>query len=446
VRALLQVIADFTNFNVVTSDTVTGSVTLRLKDVPWDQALDIIMQSRGLGVRKNGNVLWIAPKDELAAKEQLDLESRKKVAELEPVRTQSFQLNYTKAQEVARGLSGQNSGGGTGGAGGSSGGGSAGGNSSTTQRILSPRGSVIFEARTNQLFVTDIPSKLEEIQALIVKIDIPVRQVLIEARIVEASDTFGRTLGVKLGAADLRGNAGGIPGYSVGAGNYVQIGSNYANLGRQLSGTAGTVNLTDTSTQLLSLPAASINGASAASLALSLFSPSANRLLNLELSALESDGKGKIISSPRVITADQSTAIIEQGEEIPYQVATSSGATSVQFRKASLKLEVTPQITPEGSVIMDLDVAKDSRGTDTTGGPAINTKHAKTQVLVENGGTVVIGGIFTQDESTAVNKVPLLGDIPYLGALFRNTSKTTNKTELLIFITPKIVTERATTR
>jgi len=445
VRALLQVIADFTNFNVVTSDTVTGSVTLRLKDVPWDQALDIIMQSRGLGVRKNGNVLWIAPKDELAAKEQLDLEARKKLAELEPVRTQAFQLNYTKAQEVARGLSGQNSGGSSGsGAGGSnanSGNSSLPGGSSATQRILSPRGSVIFETRTNQLFVTDIPSKLEEVQALIAKIDIPVRQVLIEARIVEADDTFGRNLGVKLGGADLRGIRGGIPGYSVGNGNYVQIGSNYNALNSQVT-PGGTI----ADTSVVNLPAATINGASAASLALSLFSPTANRILNLELTALEADGKGKIISSPRVITADQSTAVIEQGEEIPYQVATSSGATSVQFRKASLKLEVTPQITPEGSVIMDLDVAKDSRGTDTTGGPAINTKHAKTQVLVENGGTVVIGGIFTQTERTDVNKVPVLGDVPYLGALFRSTAKTSNKTELLIFITPKIVTERAATR
>ena len=441
VRALLQVIADFTNFNVVTSDTVTGSVTLRLKDVPWDQALDIIMQSKGLGVRKNGNVLWIAPKDELAAKEQLDLEARKKLAELEPVRTQSFQLNYTKAEEVARGLSGQRSGSSNSGGAGNNAGGSSNTGGNNSQRILSPRGSVIFETRTNQLFVTDIPSKLEEIQALIAKIDIPVRQVLIEARIVEADDKFGRNLGVKLGGADLRGIRGGIPGYSVGGGNYVQIGSNYNSLTSQLT-TGGTVS----DSSVVNLPAATLNGASAASLALSLFSPSANRILNLELTALEADNKGKIISSPRVITADQSTAIIEQGEEIPYQVATSSGATSVQFRKASLKLEVTPQITPEGSVIMDLDVAKDSRGADTTGGPAINTKHAKTQVLVENGGTVVIGGIFTQDERMDVNKVPVLGDIPYVGALFRNSAKVSNKTELLIFITPKIVTERATTR
>jgi type IV pilus assembly protein PilQ len=204
--------------------------------------------------------------------------------------------------------------------------------------------------------------------------------------------------------------------------------------------------ITVDNTQFVNLPAAGLNGSSAASLALSLFSPAANRLLNLELSALEADGKGKIISSPRVITADQGKAVIEQGEEIPYQVATTSGATSIQFKKASLKLEVTPQITPEGSVIMLLDVSKDSRGTDTAAGPAINTKHANTQVLVENGGTVVIGGIFTQEERTDVNKVPLLGDIPFVGHLFRNTSKVANKTELLIFITPKIVTERSAVR
>ena len=446
VRALLQVIADFTNFNVVTSDTVTGTVTLRLKDVPWDQALDIIMQSKGLGVRKNGNVLWIAPKDELAAKEQTELEGKKKIADLEPTRTQAFQLNYTKAEEVAKGLTGQT---------GNSGGASGGGGSATagqSQRLLSPRGSVMFETRTNQLFVTDIPSKLEEIQVLIAKIDIPVRQVLIEARIVEADDKFGRTLGVKLGASDVRGNNGGIPGYSVGGGNYVTIGGNLNSIGGQtnllLRDPANSAPLLSkfSDSNFVSLPAGALNGNSAASVALSLFSPSANRFLNLELSALEADGKGKIVSSPRVITADQSKAVIEQGEEIPYQIATSSGATSIQFKKASLRLEVTPQITPEGSVIMVLDVSKDSRGELTTAGPAINTKHAQTQVLVENGGTVVIGGIFTQDDRVDVNKVPVLGDVPYMGALFRNTTKTTNKTELLIFITPKIVTDRAAVR
>jgi type IV pilus assembly protein PilQ len=438
VRALLQVIADFTNFNVVTSDTVTGNVTLRLKDVPWDQALDIIMQAKGLGLRKSGNVLWIAPKDELAAKEKLDLESKAQIAQLEPVRTQSIQLNYTKAEEVAKGLSGQNSGGSTGG---------SGGGAQNPSRILSPRGSVIFETRTNQLFVTDIPSKLEEVQAMIAKIDIPVRQVLIEARIVEADDKFGRALGVKLGANDLRGQQGGIPGYPVGGGNYVVAGGKYNGVG--YSTLQYPVN-DFANTQFINLPANvssdSFGGANAANFALSLFSATANRFLNLELSALESDGKGKIVSSPRVITADQVKALIEQGEELPYQVATASGATSIQFRKANLKLEVTPQITPEGNVILNVDVNKDSRGTLTPQGFAINTKHVQTQVLVENGGTVVIGGIFTQDEREDVSKVPFLGDVPYLGNLFKNKSRTSIKTELLIFLTPKVVNDRATVR
>jgi len=380
-------------------------------------------------------VIWIAPKDELAAKEQVELEAKKKIAELEPLRTQSFQLNYTKAEEVAKGLTGQNT---------SQGGGS----SNTAARILSPRGSVIFETRTNQLFVSDIPSKLEEIQAMIAKIDVAVRQVLIEARIVEADDKFGRSLGVKLGASDLRGLQGGVPGWNIGGNNQATVGGNYNAVGGQ------TLQLkkddfTYNDTQFVNLPAnvSSLGGASAATFALSLFSATANRFLNLELSALEADGKGKIVSSPRVITADQIKAVIEQGEEIPYQVASSSGATSVQFKKASLKLEVTPQITPEGNVILNVDVAKDSRGEETRfAGPVINTKHVNTQVLVENGGTVVIGGIFSQNERTDVNKVPFLGDVPVVGNLFKNTVRSSNKTELLIFITPKVVTERTSAR
>lgn len=433
VRALLQVIADFTNFNVVTSDTVTGSVTLRLKDVPWDQALDIILQAKNLGMRKSGNVLWIAPKDELAAKEQVELEAKKKIADLEPLRTQAFQLNYTRAEEIAKGLTGQNTTGGTGG-------------NAQASRILSQRGSVVFETRTNQMFVTDIPSKLEDISAMIAKIDIPVRQVLIEARIVEAEDTFGRSLGVKLGASDLRGLRGGVPGWNVGGNNYATIGGNYNAIGGQTR----QMDVDDfkyNDTQFINFPAAALGGTSAANFAVSLFSATANRFLNLELSALEADGKGKIVSSPRVITADQIKAIIEQGEEIPYLVASSSGATSVQFRKASLKLEVTPQITPEGGVILSVDVAKDSRGEETRfAGPVINTKHVNTQVLVENGGTVVIGGIFTQTDRTDVSKVPVLGDVPVVGNLFKSTVKSSRKTELLVFLTPKVVTERATVR
>jgi type IV pilus assembly protein PilQ len=427
VRALLQVIADFTNFNVVTSDSVTGNVTLRLKDVPWDQALDIILQAKGLGLRKSGNVIWIAPKDELASKEKLDLESKAQIASLEPVRTQSFQLNYTKAEEVAKGLTGQSSGG------------------STASRILSPRGSVIFETRTNQLFVSDIPSKLEEVQSLISKIDIPVRQVLIEARIVIADDKFGRSLGVKLGSADLRGIRGGTPGWNIGGSSQVTVGGNMNAIGAQTGQTIAT-SVPFNDTQYVNLPANGLNNFNAATFALSLFGASSNRFLNLEISALEADGKGKVVSSPRVITADQVKALIEQGEELPYQVATSSGATSLQFRKANLKLEVTPQITPEGNVILDVDVNKDSVGRTTAAGFAIDTKHVKTQVLVENGGTVVIGGIFEQSDREDITKVPFLGDVPYLGNLFKTKTRSSNKTELLIFITPRVVSDRSAAR
>ncbi|WP_235333965.1 type IV pilus secretin PilQ [Aquabacterium sp. NJ1] len=432
VRALLQVIADFTNFNVVTSDTVTGNVTLRLKDVPWDQALDIIMQAKGLGVRKSGNVLWIAPKDEINAKEKIDLEAKAQVAALEPLRTQSFQLNYTKAEEIAKGLTGTSTG--------SSGGG-------TATRILSPRGSVIFETRTNQLFVNDIPSKLEEIQAMITKIDIPVRQVLIEARIVEANDTFGRSLGVRLGALDMRGLQGSTPGSAIGgSGGRIAVTGTYQGVGEQTLQAAATSGSYTPNTYFVNLPSTGFNGYSASSVALSLFGASANRFLNLELSALESDGKGKIVSSPRVITADQVKALIEQGTELPYQVATSSGATALAFRKANLKLEVTPQITPEGNVILDVDVNKDSVGQVTNAGYAIDTKHVQTQVLVENGGTVVIGGIFLQSENSTDTKVPFLGDLPILGHLFKSNTRSAARSELLIFLTPKVVTEKAALR
>ena len=412
VRSLLQVIADFTNFNVVTSDTVTGNLTLRLKDVPWDQALDIILQAKGLGLRKSGNVIWIAPKDELAIKEQAELEASKKKTELEPLRTQGYQLNYTKAEEVAKALVGQGSGGGGGGAG---------------SRMLSARGSVISEQRTNQLFVTDIPTKLEEIQALIAKIDIPVRQVLIEARIVEANDTFGKSLGVKLGGA-AQNLSGGLHRVAVGG---------ISGPGRG-SPTGGILD----SSPFVNLPALGQGGYDPASFAVSLFNSGATRYLNLEISALEADGKGKVVSSPRIITADQVKALISQGTKIPFQKSTSSGATSVEFIEASLKLEVTPQITPEGNVILDVQVNKDSLGTLTALGREINVKQVKTQVLVENGGTVVIGGIFEQTDQTSETKVPFLGDVPYLGNLFKTRTRDTSRTELLVFLTPRVVSER----
>ena len=420
VRSLLQVIADFTNFNIVTSDSVAGSVTLRLQDVPWDQALDIILQAKGLGLRKSGNVLWVAPKDEIAAKEKLDLESVAAVQSLEPVRTQSFQINYAKAAEIAVQLT----------AGGSGAGSSA--------RILSARGSVIAETRTNQLFVTDIPSKLDQVQQLISKIDIAVRQVLIEARIVEATDTFGKSLGVKLGGVDLRAQRGGDGGYQLSGSDRVGFGTSYGNA-VATSGAGGSV---DTLGNFVNLPAIGQNGYNPATFALSIFNAGANRFLNLEISALEADGKGKVVSSPRVVTADQVKALIEQGTELPYQVASASGATTIAFRKANLKLEVTPQITPEGNIILDLDVAKDTVGQSTAAGFAINTKHVKTQVLVENGGTVVIGGIFEEISNDSETKVPLLGDLPVIGNLFKSKGRVSNKQEMLIFITPKMITDR----
>lgn len=420
VRSLLQVIADFTNFNIVTSDSVSGSVTLRLQDVPWDQALDLILQSKGLGMRKNGNVLWIAPKDEIAAREKLELESVAALQGLEPLRTQSFQMNYTKAVDVAVQLKGVTTGSGS---------------TARSTSILSSRGSVIAEPRTNQIFVTDIASSLEQVQQLLAKIDIPVRQVLIEARIVEASDTFGKSLGVKLGGGI--NPAGGVQVLSVdGSGVNATIGSSY---------TAGSA--TTTSGNFVNLPAPALStGQAAGTFAVSLFNAAANRFLNLEISALEADGKGKVVSSPRVVTADQTKALIEQGEELPYQIATSSGATSIAFRKANLKLEVTPQITPEGSIILTLDVNKDTVGRSTTAGFAIDTKHIQTQVLVENGGTVVIGGIFELTEADNETRVPLLGDLPAIGNLFKSRSRTSSKKEMLVFITPKMIAERIGTR
>jgi len=434
VRQVLQVIADFTGFNVVTSDSVSGSVTLRLQDVPWDQALDIILQSKGLGVRKNGRVLWIAPKEEIAAKEKLEFESLISSENLEPLRTQAFQINYAKAADIAPQLT---AGGGASSPAGASG--AAAGASSA--RILSSRGSAIAEVRTNQLFVTDIPSKLEQVAQLIAKIDVSVRQVVIEARIVEADDSFGKSLGVKLGGADLRASRGGDGGYQVSGENRVAFGTSYSNA----VGASGLGGSNDVTSNFVNLPAIS-STTNVATLGISLFSAASNRIMALEISAIESDGKGKVVSSPRVITADQAKAVIEQGVEIPYQVATSSGATSIAFRKATLRLEVTPQITPDGNVNLDLEVNKDSVGATTTAGIAINTKRVKTQVLVENGGTVVIGGIFTMEEQENENKDPFFGDLPVAGYLFRNKSRTSAKKEMLIFITPKLVSERAVVR
>lgn len=406
VRSVLQVIADFTGLNIITSDTVGGNLTLRLKDVPWDQALDIVMQAKGLDMRKNGSVIWIAPKDELLTKEKLELEQRSQIAELEPLRTESFQLNYQKAEAFKKVFGIDDAGGG--------------GAGKKKNSILSNRGSAVIDPRTNQLFVTDTPTTLQSIRNLIQKIDVASRQVLIEARMVEANDGFSRNLGAKLGF--------GFNSKNVSSGGT-----------QNATTTTSTVPLT--SGNSVNLPANPSTG-TAGSVALTLFNSAASKFISLELSALEADGQGKIISSPRVVTADQQKALIEQGTEIPYQNATSSGATSVEFKKANLKLEVTPQITPDGNVILTVDVTNDSVGVTVPGGVSINTKHVQTQVQVENGGTVVIGGIYTQTISNDVNKVPLLGDIPVLGYLFKQTAIVNKRTELLIFLTPKIVIDR----
>jgi len=426
VRAALQAVADISGLNIIASDSVSGSLTLRLKEVPWDQALDVILQSKGLDMRKNGSVLWIAPKEELLTKEKLELEQRAQISDLEPLRSEIFQLNYQKAESF-RTVFGLDANGAPGG--------------DSRNRVLSKRGSAIIDPRTNQLFVTDIASKIEDIRMLIQKTDVASKQVLIEARLVEASDGFSRNLGAKIGFNDARRAAGGDPGYGVGGDNRLALSGNIPGVGAVTGQASGST--FDNST-LVNLPAAAIGGINAPSIAFSLFSSSDNRFLNLELSALEADGKGKIISSPRVVTEDKMVAVIEQGIELPYQVASSSGATSIEFKKANLRLEVIPQITPDGNVVLEVDVSKDSKGDETRAGFAINTQHVKTKVMVENGGTVVLGGIYQQTERSNESKVPLLGDIPFVGYLFKTQGRESAKTELLVFITPKIVADRMT--
>jgi type IV pilus assembly protein PilQ len=402
IRSVLQVIADFTGLNIITSDTVQGNLTLRLKDVPWDQALDIILKSKNLDKRKNGNVVLIAPKDELAARERLEFESKQQITELEPLITESFKLKYQKAEEMQKVL----------GAGPGSG------------RILSKRGSAVIDSRSNTIFVQDVPSRLDELRRLINEIDVPVRQVLIEARIVIADDKFSKQLGVRFGVQAQR----------VGNSNNTGVGGTLTD-----SGSAASAGITGPNANALNvnLP---VSGA-AGSLALTLLNLGTGPLVNVELSALEADNRGKVISSPRVITSDKQKAVIEQGTEIPYQQASSSGATNVSFKPAVLSLSVTPQITPDDKIIMDLEVKKDSIGQIFAGIPSIDTKKVITQILVDNGETAVLGGIYEQTVRNDATKVPLLGDIPVLGALFRSTSKQDDKTELLIFITPKIIKE-----
>ncbi len=383
-REAISVIADFTGLNMVISDTVSGSLTLRLKDVPWDQAFDIILNSRGLDMRKNGNVIQVAPREEIAAKEKIDFSARQEITELEPLRTESFQLSYAKAADITKLIS------------------------DDKQKILSKRGSANFDLRTNRMFVRDVPSSLEEVRNMVKLIDVPVRQVLIEARFVEAGETFNHTLGGRLGYT------GPV------------IGLNNANSAR--ASLTGNVNLPG---------AASGTGG----LTLNLFNASKSELLTLELNASAIDGTTKNIASPRVVTGDKTPATIESGVEIPYLQASSSGATNVAFKKAVLGLMVTPQITPEDNVTMQIAVSQDTVGAIFAGIPSINTKKVNTQVLVENGGTVVIGGVYTQDENESTSAVPALADVPVLGWLFKTNNVVKAKKELLVFITPKILKE-----
>jgi type IV pilus assembly protein PilQ len=411
-RAVLQIIADFTSMNVVVSDAVKGNVTLRLQNVPWDQALDLILKSKGLGMRSNGNVVLIAPAAEIAEREKQELESQRKVEELSNLRAEFVQINYAKAAEMLDLLK------------------------SKDNSLLSARGNVSVDARTNTLLVMDTEERLADIRRMIRRLDVPVRQVLIESRVVVASDDFSRELGARLGLTgnhDQNGGwtAGGTTVYTSGTSNGTVSWSNFQNAGTDFPISDGfNVNLP------VAQPAGSI--------AFAIVDP--NYRVDLELSAAQAEGRGEVVSSPRVVAANQREAIVEQGVEIPYTEASSSGATTVNFKKAVLSLKVTPQITPDDRVIMDLEVKKDTIGQNVpsaTGGfiPSIDTREINTQVLVDNGQTVVLGGIYETERGKSVTKVPLLGDIPGLGILFRQTLSVNNKAELLIFVTPKIIKE-----
>lgn len=434
VRSVLQVIADFTGLNIITSDTVTGNLTLRLKDVPWDQAMDIITQSKGLTMRKNGNVIMVAPTDEVAAKEKQNFEADRQIEDLEPVRTEAFTLKYGRAEALVVILS------------------------DPKNKILSKRGNAVPDIRTNTVFVQDSAKYLEAVQNIINKIDIPVKQVMIESRLVVADERFSKSLGARFGINQV--GQGGNTRSAVGG----QINSTGGFLGRTvdatglstdiLGGTAGTgvviqrPDLQGTSSQsvliggspagqdlMSNLPVANSFG----NFAFSLLRLPAGLLLNLELSALESDQRGKVVSSPRVTTANQQKALIEQGTRIPYLQASASGAANIAFVNAVLSLEVTPQITPDDKIIMALDVKKDRVGQILNGTPSIETQRVNTQVLVSNGETAVLGGIYEQTERNDVDKVPFFGDLPVVGYAFKRKAVRIDKQELLIFITPKIM-------
>jgi type IV pilus assembly protein PilQ len=422
VRAVLQLLADASGQNIVVSDSVSGSVTLRLQNVPWDQALAIILQTKGLGERKEGNVILVAPQAELAAREKAELAAQNSVEQLEPLRSEYLQINYAKATDLAALIKSQ------------------------SNSLLSKRGSVAVDDRTNTLLLQDTPENLEQVNRLVARLDVPVRQVEIEARVVLVNDDFERQLGAMLGFTGAWNNNGGngvITTTGTAAGEDTMVGSAITNLAGN-GGTSPYPVSVPTGTQgfperyNVNLPVANPDG----SLAVGILN--GTHLIDLELSAAEAETEAKDISSPRVITANQKQATIMQGVEIPYQQSASSGATSISFKNAVLQLQVTPQITPDNRIILDLDVRDDEVGQVVveSGGvnvPAIDTREVTTQVLVNDGQTVVLGGILTTQSSNVVNKVPLLGDIPLLGNLFKNTNRTNNKDELLIFVTPKIV-------
>ncbi|WP_415033605.1 type IV pilus secretin PilQ [Azonexus sp.] len=463
VRALLRLMAEELGLNAVISETVTGTTTLVLKDVPADQVIDIIFQQKGLDMRKKGNIIMIAPRDEIATREKLDFEARQQIRELEPLQTEQFALNYQKAAEIAALLAGPGSGSGS----------EAESGSSASQRILSKRGSAVADKQSNILFVSDIPSKLEEIRTFIKTIDIGARQVLIEARIVEAQDSFQREIGAKLGLINTKTSRLGNSQWGVAGGNMVPNYTIPSNTGAPLivdplkvtpNGTPGSVG--GGTIPGTNLPAGVAGGLTAAtqmlgtnlpiptkggSFALSLFNSSLTRILNLEIAAMEGDGLGKIVSSPRVVTANNVKAKIEDGTEIPYVTIQSSGGTStatVSFKAAKLSLEVVPQITPEGTVSMNLVVKKEEADWTKAvvlGGyanPPIKSSIVETNVVVDNGGTVVIGGVFITDTQRKVEKVPLLGDIPALGWLFKYRQDDSKRRELLVFITPRIISDK----
>ena len=422
-RAVLQLLAETSGRNIVVSDTVQGNVTLRLRNVPWDQALDIVMTTKGLDMRQNGNVIIVAPAEEIAARETADLEARNAISELEPMYSEFLQVNYAKAQDLAVLIGAE-----------------GGGNS-----MLSERGSIAVDDRTNTLLVQDTATRLEDIRRMVRTLDVPIKQVLIESRIVVVNDDFSRDLGVRLGVTAYREN--GTDGAAVisgtGPGTDTMVNSIVDNLGS--TGQITPVELPIlTDRYNVNVPIAEAAGR------FSLAVLERDYLVDLELTALEAEGRGEIVSTPRVITANQKEARIEQGVEIPYQQSASSGATTVQFKKAVLSLEVTPQITPDNNIIMDLRVHKDNVGdVISTGGlggtvPSIDTRAVETQVLVEDGQTVVLGGIYETERSETIKKVPFLGDIPAVGALFRSKQLQNDKSELLIFVTPRILEEGST--